>query len=184
MPADNATMLIIIGSTNPVKRGAAENVLRQVFAAPRFDAFDVPSGVPSQPWGDEQTRQGAVNRAQAVLEHTQADIGVGLEGGIIQTAEGMMTTAWCVLRRRDGLTSLGGGLHLMLPIAVARMVESGTELGSAMDSLVGDYNTKQKGGAIGILTGGLLDRQRAYEVIITLAAAPFCQPDFYGIELR
>ena len=49
----------------------------------------------------------------------------------------------------------------------------GGELGPAMDSLSNEHNTKQKQGAIGILTAGLSSRQAAYEQLVAMAAAPF-----------
>ena len=64
-----------------------------------------------------------------------------------------------------------------LPAAVARLVrDDGLELGEAMDRLTGERNTKHRQGAVGILTAGLVDRQAAYEVILTYALAPFLTP--------
>jgi inosine/xanthosine triphosphatase len=168
-----------IGSTNPVKRAAVENVLQVVFPDSHFITLDVPSGVSDQPWGDDETRAGAYNRAQAVLAQTEADFGVGLEAGVIETSFGLMTCAWCVIVKRDGTVGIGGGSNILLPPTVAADVRSGMELGLAMDRLVGDHNTKQKEGAIGILTDGLLNRQKAYEMIVLLATAPFRKPDYY-----
>jgi inosine/xanthosine triphosphatase len=176
-------MKIVVGSKNPVKCAAVEAVLASVFSDARFSAVDSASGVADQPWGDDETRRGAHNRAGHVLAQTDADIGVGLEGGVIETSFGLMTTAWCVVLSRDGQMGIGGGSHVLLPEAVARDVRAGMELGSAMDALIGEYNTKQKNGAIGILTDGLLSRQQAYEVIIQLAVAPFRRPEFYGVTL-
>jgi inosine/xanthosine triphosphatase len=175
-------MDIIIGSTNPVKRAAAENILSIVFPDANFACLDVPSNVSPQPWGDDETRQGAYNRAHNILEATAADIGVGLEGGVVECSLGLMTTAWCVVLRRNGTVGIGGGINILLPDSVAQAVRSGIELGPAMDTLVGEHNTKQKSGAIGILTDGLLNRQQAYEVIVQLAVAPFRRPEFYGVK--
>ena len=172
-------MYIISGSTNPVKQAAVVSVLDGIFPEARFEAVPVPSGVPDQPWGEEETRTGAFNRAQAVLTRTDAALGVGLEGGVVETSFGLMTCAWCVLLNREGILGIGGGANLLLPDRVAQMVRAGVELGTAMDTLVGKDNTKYHDGAIGILTQGLLDRQRAYEVIVKLAAAPFRRPDYY-----
>eukprot|EP01052_Picozoa_sp_SAG31_P043386 SAG31_NODE_7209_length_1755_cov_1.355072_2_plen_54_part_00 len=51
----------------------------------------MPSGVPDQPWGDAETRQGACARAQAVAQAysdahggQQCDYAVGLEGGVVE----------------------------------------------------------------------------------------------------
>ncbi len=175
-------MLIITGSINPIKRAAVESVLGNMFPVAVFDALAVESGIPAQPWGDDQTRQGAYNRALAVLNQSHADIGVGLEGGVIDTAWGLMTNAWCVVVNRAGRVGTGGGVNILLPDSVAQMIRAGGELGPAMDALTGQTNTKQNAGAIGILTDGLLDRQQAYAVIVRLAVAPFRQPDLYGIS--
>ena len=66
-----------------------------------------------------------------------------------------------------------------LPDRVASMIRDGLELGHAMDRLIGEHNTKHGKGAVGILTGGLVDRQQAYEVLVSYAAARFITPEFY-----
>ena len=61
-----------------------------------------------------------------------------------------------------------------LPNSVARLIrDRGMELGHAMDELTGLQETKLGAGAVGILTAGLVDRQRAYEVLVAYAMAPF-----------
>jgi non-canonical (house-cleaning) NTP pyrophosphatase len=60
------------------------------------------------------------------------------------------------------------------------MIRDGVELGVAMDRLVGARDTKRGRGAVGILTGGLVDRQRAYEVLVAYALAPFMTSELYA----
>jgi non-canonical (house-cleaning) NTP pyrophosphatase len=61
-----------------------------------------------------------------------------------------------------------------LPESVARLIrERGLELGHAMDELTGQRETKHGAGAVGILTRGLVDRQAAYEVLVSYALASF-----------
>ena len=71
-----------------------------------------------------------------------------------------------------------------LPRRVAQMIRDGMELGHAMDQLVGEHDTKRGKGAVGILTADLVDRQRAYEVLVTYALAPFLTPRLYSDERR
>ena len=72
---------------------------------------------------------------------------------------------------------IGGSLAMPLPDAVARLIrDEGLELGHAMDRISGEYNVKHRQGAVGILTAGLVDRQAAYEVILTYALARFLTP--------
>jgi non-canonical (house-cleaning) NTP pyrophosphatase len=44
-----------VGSTNPVKLAAARAVLARAFPACAVRAVAAPSGVPDQPWGDDET---------------------------------------------------------------------------------------------------------------------------------
>ncbi|MEM7345893.1 MAG: inosine/xanthosine triphosphatase [Chloroflexota bacterium] len=166
---------IAIGSTNPVKLIATESVLSQAFPNALFVPTTVPSGVPDQPWGDDQTRQGALNRAQqALVEVSGATLGVGLEGGVVETSVGLMMCAWCAIVDGQETIGYGGGLHMKLPAVVEQMLrQPGGELGPAMDQLVQEHNTKQRQGAIGILTNGLSTRQIAYEQLVAMAAGPF-----------
>ena len=39
--------------------------------------LSVPSGVANQPFSDEETMQGAINRAKRALEEGEAPIGIG-----------------------------------------------------------------------------------------------------------
>lgn len=172
------TLTIAIGSTNPVKIAAVESVLRRAFPAAQFISMAVPSGVPNQPWGDDETRQGAENRARAARAVADAGFGVGLEGGLVETPVGWMTCAWCAMVGRNGNVGYGGGVRILLPPPVVANLKLHGELGPAMDALVDEHNTKQGRGAIGILTNGLIDRQAAYEQLVAMAAAPFVT-DYY-----
>ena len=53
------------------------------------------------------------------------------------------------------------------------------ELGDADDQVFGTHNSKQKGGAVGLLTHQLIDRTAYYREAIILALIPFVQPEFY-----
>lgn len=165
-------MRIAIGSTNPTKTRAVEKVLRVLFDDLEILALQVASGIAVQPIGDEETRRGALNRARAVLELTDAEWGFGLEGGVIETEFGVMTNAWCVIAARDGRIGVGGSANMLLPASVARRVlRDGLELGDAINEFANTQDIKRGLGAIGVLTGGLLDRQGAYEYIVKLALA-------------
>ncbi len=165
-------MKIAIGSTNPTKTRAVENVVRGLYPDLEMLMLEVPTGISAQPIGDEETRRGAYNRARAVLELTDAEWGFGLEGGIIETEFGVMTNAWCAVVARDGRVGVGGSANMLLPDSVTRRVlQDGRELGEAMDEYANTQDVKRGQGAIGILTRGLLNRQGAYEYIVKLALA-------------
>ena len=169
-----------VGSKNPVKLAAARAVFASAFPSARIEAIAVPSGVPDQPFGDAETIAGARARALAARQALDADYGVGLEGGVVEDGDSMRSCAWCVIVHRDGREGVGGSLAMPLPSAVATMIRDGMELGHAMDALVAQRGTKHGQGAVGILTDGRIDRQGAYEVLVTYALAPFLTPGLYA----
>ncbi|MGD8245104.1 MAG: inosine/xanthosine triphosphatase [Anaerolineae bacterium] len=173
-------MKAVVGSRNPVKIAAARAVLRRVYGeAVCVESCRVESGVSLQPWGDAETLRGAQNRAEAALRVAGATLGIGFEGGLVEVNGRVFTCAWCAVTRDDGAIGMAGGAHLLLPPNVAASVRAGSELGPTIDSLTGLHNTKQNQGAIGILTDGHLDRQSAYEHLLTLALAPLLTPEYY-----
>ena len=165
---------IAVGSKNPVKLAAARAVVTRLASTVTVEAVEVPSGVPDQPFGDEETIRGALARAHAAREKLDADFGVGLEGGVVEMPDATMRTcAWAAVVSRSGRHGVGGSLAMPLPEAVAQMIRGGMELGHAMDKLTSQTGTKHGAGAVGILTAGLVDRQAAYEVLVAYALSPF-----------
>jgi inosine/xanthosine triphosphatase len=171
---------VVVGSTNPVKIAAVRAVLERAGVNARIEGVAVASGVSEQPVGDAETIRGATQRARAALDATDADLAVGLEGGVVEEEDGMRTCAWASVVARDGRVGVGGSLAMMLPERVAALVRDGVELGHAMDRVSGAYDTKRGVGAVGILTGGLVDRQRAYESLVAYALARFLTPEHYA----
>lgn len=168
---------VAVGSTNPVKVGAARAVVTRLVPEAEVSGVVVASGVPDQPWGDEETIRGALARARSAQQADDADMGIGIEGGVVAGADGSVRTcAWAAVVTRDGREGVGGSLALSLPPRVARLVREGMELGHAMDTVTGAHNVKQGLGAVGILTHGLVTRQQAYEVLVAYALAPLLSP--------
>ncbi|MFL5608254.1 MAG: inosine/xanthosine triphosphatase [Gemmatimonadaceae bacterium] len=165
---------VAVGSTNPVKVGAARAMVHRLAPGAEVVGVAVPSGVPDQPWGDDETLRGAIARARAARVARDADLGIGIEGGVVAEADGgVRSCAWAAVVGRDGREGIGGSLAMRLPERVAQLVRDGVELGPAMDALTGQHNVKQGVGAVGILTAGLVTRQQAYEVLVAYALVPF-----------
>ena len=57
-------MKVVVGSKNKTKVGAVEKVWKDA----EITSISVPSGVSAQPFSDEETMQGAINRAKRALE--------------------------------------------------------------------------------------------------------------------
>jgi inosine/xanthosine triphosphatase len=171
---------IVVGSTNPVKIDAVRAVLGSLAPHAWIEGVAVPSGVSDQPYGDDETIRGARARAIGALDIASAELAVGIEGGVVEGEAGALRTcAWAVVVARDGREGVGGSLVISLPPSVVEGIRGGLELGAAMDHVTGQRDTKRGSGAVGILTGGLVDRQRAYEVLVSYALAPFLAPEYW-----
>ena len=172
---------VIVGSLNPVKIAAVHAVLLRVVTDFHVKGVEVASGVPDQPFGDLETQRGAEARARAALDASEAELAVGLEGGVVVESDGSMRTcAWAVVIDRQGTRGIGGSLSMPLPKIVAERIHAGEELGHAMDAVAQTVGTKHGRGAVGILTAGLIDRQRAYETLVTYALAPWLAPEYFS----
>lgn len=169
-------MQIIITSLNPVKIGAVEDACGRFWPDLRceFIGCSVPSGVPEQPLGDDETWQGAHNRVMAAkIEQPTADFWVGIEGGIDTLHSQVSTFAWVVVHHSDGRVSQSRSTSLPLPKLVTELIDQGLELGHACDRLCNMQNAKQKSGAIGLLTRELYSRRSTYTQAVVFALAAF-----------
>jgi inosine/xanthosine triphosphatase len=172
---------VVVGSTNPVKIAAVRAVLARIAPDAEVIGIAVESGVSAQPMGDTETQAGARQRAQRALTLGEGTLGVGLEGGVVELPDGTMRTcAWAVVVDRATREGIGGSLAMPLPPVVAARIRAGEELGYAMDAVANTVGTKHGRGAVGILTAGLIDRQRAYEPLVTYALAPWLAPEFFA----
>ena len=196
---------IAVASSNPVKLQAARNGFARMFPEEKFEASStsVASGVSRQPRSDEETRQGARNRAAKAREAVpEADFWIGIEGGIgpgggetggeesagmaagltagmtAGLTAGLTAFAWVVIHSKDQTGESRTGAFF-LPQAVAELVLEGMELGEADDIVFGRTNSKQDNGAIGLLTGNAVDRAQLYEQAVILALVPFKNPGLY-----
>lgn len=172
-------MLVAIGSTNPCKIAAVRSSFGKIWPRTRFKSLKVDSEIAAQPMKEEETIRGAINRAQKAISSAQADFGVGIEGGVRTIKGSLFTTAYCSVIDKKGRLSLGGGLIMPLPKEVSDKILAGGELGPVMDETTGIKDIKKKMGAVGILTKNLVDRTKAYEVIISYALVKFLNPKIY-----
>ncbi len=175
-------MNIVVASTNPVKIQAARAGFARLFPGQvsAAEGVAVESGVSAQPMSDAETLQGALNRArQAQRARPQADYWVGIEGGCELLGGELAVFAWVVVCAPDRVGRGRTGLFF-LPEAVARLVRGGMELGAADDLVFNRSNSKQQNGAIGLLTGDVIDRLAYYEHAVIMALVPFKNAALYA----
>ena len=174
---------VIIGSQNPVKINAVRTGFESVFEGMNmeFVGVNISSGVSDQPFGEEETLQGAKNRVKHAYEaYPDASFWVGIEGGVVVLEDIMYGFAWIVVRGESPTISYpknfigkARSAAFMLPLAVQKMVERGIELGSANDQYFGTHASKQGAGAIGLLTENRVTREELYLPAVIMALIPF-----------
>jgi len=180
---------VALGSGNPAKRRAVEAALRRLapHRRPQLVCFEVASGVRDQPWGDDETLQGADNRAAAALQRAGASgapdgpaathspdgtIGIGIEGGLMRVGPVVWSFSWAVALDLHGARGAARSAAFALPPRVAALLEAGSELGDAIDRTFGVQASKRAEGAVGLLTAGALDRPGLYAPMVVLALVP------------
>lgn len=175
-------MRIVVASKNPVKINAALNGFKKMFPGQTFEieGISMDSGVGAQPRGDAEIFRGALNRClNLVKADNTADFFVGIEGGVAEKEGEMEAFAWVVIKSKKGLLGKGRTGTFFLPPAVQKLVNAGKELGEADDIVFGRENSKQQNGAVGLLTGDVIDRTHYYTEAVILALIPFKNEKLY-----
>lgn len=176
-------MKILVGSQNPVKIEAVREAFAQYFDHVEVIGREVDSKVPAQPV-NEDTFTGAENRVLALrdlnaAEKLGADFFAGIEGGIIQLYGRWFAFGCMAIGDRQERLDFGTSPLFELPEAIIQELLAGKELGHVIDHLAADHNTKQKGGAIGFLTQGVMDRKALYVQGLIVALVPFVNESLY-----
>ena len=172
---------VVVASKNPVKIDAVKQGFEKMFPSADFEfvGVSVPSGVSDQPSNNDETLEGAFNRAtNANKEMPGADYWVGVEGGIQKIGHEMEAFAWVVVKSstQSGKSRTG---TFFLPKKIVHLIDDGKELGEANDIVFKKTNSKQENGAVGILTGNVIDRTKYYLEAIILALIPFKNEQLY-----
>lgn len=183
-------MRIFVGSTNPVKINAVINAATETWPEVEVVGFSVFSGVDDQPRSDDETEQGAINRAQAVLEKGLAEektvvgsgevaadaelLGVGLEGGVFEKklangATELWSTVWVAVIDQQGNIVTSNGARCKIPQVVADKIQAGQEMGPVMVEITGNSKVRKGEGMIGVITEGFVDRTEEYSAIAKFA---------------
>lgn len=164
---------IAVGSTNPAKVEPVREAVARHFPGAVLIPVAVDSGVSDQPMSENETLQGALERARNALIAARADYGVGIEGGIMPVGGIWFGGSWAVVVRRDGTTGLGASARFQVPDAVEAAMRAGREMGSVVDELAGREGTAKEDGAMGLLTRGAVTRRTATLQALHFAFARF-----------
>lgn len=101
----DVTFNVVCGTKNPGKIEATKKSLENWnFKNVNVEGIKVPSGVRDQPYGLDETRDGAMNRAKNAFEKSKkkVNLGVGLESGVLMDRKNDTLFDFCVCAIYDG----------------------------------------------------------------------------------
>ena len=176
-------MKVLVGSQNPIKIESAREAFSNFFSDVEVEGIEVNSGVPAQP-KNEEIFEGAKNRAESLKIYAEnnnisADYFVGIEGGIEQKKDLWFSYGGMCIINKKGEIGFGASPLYELPTFVVDKLLNGIELGDVMDELAEMTNSKQKIGAIGFFTNGIMKRKDLYVPGLIVAIVPFLHPKLY-----
>lgn len=173
---------LAVGTQNKAKLEGVETAFRKVYKNIDVQGFSVESGIVEQPTTDEESIQGAVNRAQAALaQMATANFGVGMEGNVVTITDRMFLHGWVAVIDHDGTISLGHSSGMELPGSIREAIDGGAELGPVLQDMLNDDENEVRHslGTNGVLSDGLYTRVDEFVDATTVALAKFVKPELY-----
>lgn len=174
---------IAVGSTNKVKIDAVRNIFTQAFGLVEVVSVEPNHGVESQPM-EERVVKGAMERAKKAMEQAGADFGVGVEAGLFynKILNKHLDIQYCTIIDASGRITVGHGPGFEYPPKVIEAVLAGGTVGETMSKMTGIENIGHKGGSIGYLSDGMIDRTSLTEISVLMALIPRIRVDLYASE--
>lgn len=128
-------MLIAIGATSEINITGVAETLKEL----AFDAQLLPlnMGLEEQMFGFDQLTEGARKKAQQALDLQKADMGIGIENGLVQIeANGWFDFVCVVAITQEKKEAIGFGLGFFIPDWVVNEIkEKNTKLSDIIDRL-------------------------------------------------
>lgn len=158
-------MKIIIGTKNQKKIDVTLRIFKSVLGGDDaiVEGRDAQSGVPEAPH-DQETYQGAYNRASECYQEGGADYYIGIESGLVERYGNMFEEAWAVVISADGSERVGYSSGLMLPKTVVDRMNVGQKHNEIMAHFDKVFNLPDDNrDTWSRYTGGSISRQISLE---------------------
>jgi len=195
-------MKVFVGSLNPVKISAVQEIFLEFFPHTPFTlkGILVSSAVPDQPIGLDVVVRGAVNRARNTRFSVQQQLKtsppknqkedvfyVGIEAGFVvvpHSLSGYLDYQFCAILDGEGHLAVGSGSGCEFPPKIIQALlqqkrGSGVELKTLMAEISGDPAINQKDGAVGYYSGGKITRKQITKEGVRMALLPFLNHNAY-----
>ncbi len=165
------------GTTNPAKLEAIKVAATDLFGEVTIESLDVDPIVPLQPWGDDQTALGALNRARASLHGLDADYGIGIESGLVDgPGDHVFVVSWAVAVDRSDNAGYGASERFSVPVSLEPALRQGAELGPLLDDLLEQPGLARHDGAVSIFTLGRRNRAEILSIAVLHALVALLEP--------
>jgi inosine/xanthosine triphosphatase len=158
-------MKIVIGSTSAPKISAVKEVFEDFFKKETIEIIpiEIDSGVNPTPFSVEECVLGGRNRIKKCQQQIPgADYYVGIESGILQTAEFIFLAPWAIIfNRLTNKESIGSGALVPLKTKFFSKLCPEVEISKTMHyKMFNEKLVEQKKtlGVGGLITGGLIKR--------------------------
>jgi inosine/xanthosine triphosphatase len=181
-------VIVVVGSVNPVKIAGARSAMRSMKPDALWGSalIDVrgkaaPSGVSEQPMSLEETFQGAEHRALSIADQSNQSLWLGIESGVFEQGGHMFDVTACVMVSRSYGGARGLSSAWILPADVADLLRAGAGATTIDDALVATGRTAEarmgyrEGGAVGLLSQGLVTREQLTEQAVAAALVGLLQ---------
>lgn len=169
-------MKIAIGTTSELKVRALRDALERINIEAEMLPVKTSSGIADQPFGFEEIIKGATTRAENSLNEVGADIGVGVENGLVEIGGDYFDVACVIIKTKDGNKSAAFSPAILIPEWIIKKIkEENTEVGEITKALSGD--TEKDG--FKYFTNGAITRKEALFQAIVFAFAKILNKDKY-----
>jgi len=155
---------ILIGSRNVSKIDA----VKDVFSENEVQALEVNSQVSVQPFSDEETKQGAINRAMQCKKAEPDALTIGLEGGVMYIENELHLINWGAMVTPDWKKITASGARIPLPQEIDNALKTGKELAEIMEIYTNKADIRSKKGTIGVFTKDFVSRGEMFAHVIKL----------------
>lgn len=169
-------MKIAIGTTSGLKVRALKDALEKLNVEVEVLSIKTNSGIADQPFGYEEIIKGATTRAESSLNKLGADIGVGVENGLVEIGKNYFDVACVVIKSKGRDESIAFSPAILMPEWIIKKIkEENTEVGEITRALSGD--TEKDG--FKYFTNGLITREEALSQALIFAFAKIVNKEKY-----
>ena len=169
-------MKISIGTTSELKVRALEEATNKLAIKAEILPVKTDSGVSKQPFGYDEIIFGAKTRANRALTESNADIGVGVENGLVEINSDYFDVACVYVISKNNTESMAFSPAILMPRWIINEIkEKDTEVGEITKRLSGD---SEKDG-FKYFTNGVIKRTDALVLAIIFAFAKIFNKEKY-----